>query len=210
MKRSVAVIIFNEESERRDELKIITNTFYRMNMLVEVLVNKPAEEIQKAIVELTEMDGDEIIDIIFVIHAKQVNDYERKFSTIDGKIFDLYKNIINYLLEVRDFKEKQKYIIFKVNGRDDNSDNLVPFESDREFRCISYGLRTSIVWSEEEEFIKKFFKDLGDHRNVSTALQNNSKLITQEELALVTGDLILEVPISNPELTSEFHEFVIG
>lgn len=207
MPSSKAVIIFNEKTENRDKLKTISNTFYRLNMTVCTLVNKTAEEIQEAVVQLSQMDPDEILDIIFVIHAEQVNEWDRKFSTVDRKIMDLYNNIINYLLEVEEFKDKPKIIIFKVCGRD-VGDDLVPFNPDKEFRCVDYGSMSDIVWSNKDEFIDEFFNELAVNRSLSKTIENKSKFISN--VISTSEDFKLKIPPANAELTSEFHEFIIG
>lgn len=207
MQRSVAVIIFNSDSNEKDNLQTITETFHRLNMTVAVLKNKTAKEIQEAVIELTQMDPDEVLDIIFVIHAKQVQKWDRKFSTVDRKIFDLYNNIIYFLLEVEEFEDKPKIIIFKVCGSD-NEEDLVPYK-EKEISPRSTGLNTEIIWSHNDNFIMKFFKDLGQHRNLSRATENHSELI-EKHARTISGELNLKVPPSNAELTSEFHQFVLG
>lgn len=209
MPNSKAIIIFNEESEKRDDLKTISNTLHRLNMSVNVLVNKPAEEIQQAVIELTQMDPNEVLDIVFVINAKQVKEWDRRFSTVDRKIIDLYNNIIYYILEIEEFVKMPKIIIFKVSGRD-NGDDLTGFNLDKEYRQLDYGRNCVTIWSYEDEFIEKFFKDLAKHRNLTKTMKKMSSLIAKQEDSTTSGELKLKVPPANAKLTSEFHEFIVG
>lgn len=181
MQRSVAVIIFNSESNEKDDLKTITDTFYRLNMTVVVLKNKTAKQIQDTVIELTEMDPDEILDILFVIHAKQVKTWDKKFSTYDRKIFDLYDNILFFLLEVEEFEDKPKIIIFKVCGCD-NEEDLVPYKPEKKVSPRSYGLSTLIIWANNDNFITEFFKDLGENRNLLTATENKRSTKLNERI----------------------------
>ncbi|XP_055902680.1 uncharacterized protein LOC129938888 isoform X1 [Eupeodes corollae] len=208
MQRTIAVIIFNEESDNRDKLEVITNTFYSLNMTLKVLVNKTAKEIKDAVEKLTTIDEEDILDIIFFIYAKQANNSNTKFSTVDRKTMDLYDNIINYLLEVEDFEDKQKIIIFNINGHDNKSD-LKAYDPEKQFKCAFYGVYTYILMSDSENFIDLIFPELVDHRNLSRALRKHKK-IHAEETRSFSGDVRLSVPPSSTELTSEFHEFVIG
>ncbi|XP_055902681.1 uncharacterized protein LOC129938888 isoform X2 [Eupeodes corollae] len=160
MQRTIAVIIFNEESDNRDKLEVITNTFYSLNMTLKVLVNKTAKEIKDAV---------------------------EKFE---------------------DFEDKQKIIIFNINGHDNKSD-LKAYDPEKQFKCAFYGVYTYILMSDSENFIDLIFPELVDHRNLSRALRKHKK-IHAEETRSFSGDVRLSVPPSSTELTSEFHEFVIG